>query len=709
MAAARLDWSAIDPTIFGTLFESGLDEKKRAEMASLFDLNSKEPLQTALFDHSSPGKGVGIHYTDPDTIMKLIEPVVMRPLQEEWEKIKGKIRTCMERTRTASSPAQRSALYDKAKKQYLTFRERLGKFRVLDPACGSGNFLALTLGALKDFDQTILSEARLLDMPSDQHRVGPEAVLGIEINAYAAELARLTVWIAELQWQLRNSLSITRTPILDALPGIRHRDALVNQDGSEAQWPPANAIIGNPPFLGNKKMQAGLGEVYVARLRECYEGRLTGGVNLVCYWFEKSRALLDSNQVEVVGLVTTKTIRGGASRQVLDRICETGKIFEAWSDQKWVIKSAAVRVSLIYFCPRHRATPISLDGNEVHEIYPDLRSANLGDNVAVDLTAAGPLPENADVSFQGVTKGGPFEVPGAQARAWLQLPTNPNERPNSDVLRPMLSGGQLTKRLKDRWVITFGPRTQEDAAFYEAPFTHLERSISESRRRQGNWWKFTRARPAMFGRIAGLARFIVTPKASKYRFFCWQRAPMVPDNLTIVIARDDDVTFGILESKYHRLWALHKAMSLGVGNDPTYIPTETFETYPFPDGLTPNLAASTFQDDHRATAIAQGARRLDELRQRWLRPPELIDTIPEVVGGYPDRILPKNPKAADELKKRTMTNLYNLGPTWLLNAHRDLDAAVAVAYGWSADIGDDEALRQLLGLNLDRSSEAPAS
>ncbi|HEV8679998.1 MAG TPA: DNA methyltransferase, partial [Stellaceae bacterium] len=252
ITAARLDWKEIDPTIFGTLFESGLDDKKRAEMASLFD--APEPEHHALLPLHAPAanRGVGIHYTDEATIMKIIEPVVVLPLRREWERIKVEIRDLDERRARATAPAQRERLLQQARALYADFRAALGRYRVLDPACGSGNFLALSLRALKDFDLAVLDDAKAMGLPPDDYRVGPEAVLGIEINAYAAELARLTVWITELQWQLRKGLGLTRRPILDRLDGIVRADALLSASGSEREWPAADVIVGNPPFLGGK-------------------------------------------------------------------------------------------------------------------------------------------------------------------------------------------------------------------------------------------------------------------------------------------------------------------------------------------------------------------------------------------------------------------------------------------------------------------------
>jgi type II restriction/modification system DNA methylase subunit YeeA len=177
-----------------------------------------------------------------------------------------------------------------------------------------------------------------------------------------------------------------------------------------------------------------------------------------------------------------------------------------------------------------------------------------------------------------------------------------------------------------------------------------------------------------------------------------------PDHQLIAIARDDDTTFGILHSRFHEAWTLRLCTWLGVGNDPRYTPSTTFETFPFPEGLTPNIPAAEYADDPRAIAIAAAARRLDELRQAWLNPPDLVERVPEVVPGFPDRILPVNDKAAAILKKRTLTNLYNERPAWLDNIHRELDAAVAAAYGWPAEIGEEDALGRLLDLNRERAA-----
>lgn len=187
--------------------------------------------------------------------------------------------------------------------------------------------------------------------------------------------------------------------------------------------------------------------------------------------------------------------------------------------------------------------------------------------------------------------------------------------------------------------------------------------------------------------------------------FVWLQPNTLPDNLVVAILRDDDTFFGILTSRHHVKWSISVGAWIGVGNDPTYTSTTCFETFPFPEGLTPNIPAANYAKDSRAKAIATAAQRLNELRENWLNPADLVRRVPEVVPGYPDRVLPVDDKAAAILKKRTLTNLYNERPTWLANAHRDLDAAVAAAYGWPADLTDDQILKRLFKLNQERAAK----
>lgn len=704
MAAARLDWSAIDPTIFGTLFEGGLDDKRRAEMASLFDApEPAEQAQASLFRAPAADRGIGIHYTDEATIMKIIDPVVVAPLRREWERIKSEITALDERRATARMPAERERLLAQARGLYRDFRAALGKYRVLDPACGSGNFLALSLRELKDFDLAVIDDAGAMGLPSEDFRVGPEAVMGIEINAYAAELARLTVWITELQWQLRKGHGRWRQPILGRLDGIVRADALLTAAGTEREWPDADVIVGNPPFLGGRRMRAELPDDYVDRLFTAYAGRVPAEADLVAYWFAKAWERMRDGRLKRAGLVATNSIRGGANRRVLDRIVKEGRIFEASSDEPWQVPGGpAVRVSLVCFSTGAEEQQPRLDGRLVDRI-----ASNLTGSVA-DLTRAQSLRDNAATCFEGCKKYGPFDVPGAVAREWLLLPINPNGLTNARVLRPWLNAMDVVRRPSDRWVVDFTGLDDGDAALFEKPFSYAKLKVPPIRERERNertrshWWQFERSRPDLRRALQNLQRYIVTPVVAKHRLFVWVPAQVLPSNLLDAIARDDDTAFGILQSRFHEAWALRLGTSLE--DRPRYTPVTTFETFPFPEGLTPNIPAVQYADDPRAVAIAGAARRLNGLREAWLNPPDLVERVPEVVPGYPDRLLPVNPNAAAILKKRTLTNLYNERPAWLDNAHRDLDAAVAAAYGWPADISEEEALARLLALNLERAA-----
>lgn len=679
-AAAKLDWSDIEPSIFGTLFERGLDPSKRSQL--------------------------GAHYTDPTSIMRLVNPVIVEPLTVEWEAIKKQINELQPKF---GFVGKKKDTHNEAMKEgYKLFNgylERLKNFKVLDPACGSGNFLYLALRSLKDLEHKANLDAEQIGL----HRavtleVSPANVLGIELNTYAAELARVTVWIGEIQWMLKNGYSIRRNPILQPLDHIENRDAVLNADNSEPAWPTVNAIIGNPPFIGDKKMRTELGDKYTDLLRTLYDGRVPGGADFVTYWFEKARAQIESKQCERAGLVSTNSIRGGASQRVLARICETTHIFNAWSDEEWINEGAAVRVSLTCF---GNGEGVMLDGQPVDAIHADLTAGE-----GLNLTQAKPLKDNEGLAYQGTIKTGPMEVEGALARQWLKQP-NPNGRPNSDVARPWANGMDVTRRPSDTWIIDFGvDMAEEKAALYELPYQYAVQHIKPFR--VGNreestsmeWWLHHRPRPEMRAALVLLPRYILTPRVSKYRLFIFAHSAVLPDSATVAIARSDDASFGVLHSRFHEIWALRMGTSLE--DRPRYTPTTTFETFPFPEGLTPNLAPAKYTNS-AAKDIAIAAQKLNELRNNWLNPPEWMSweqTPEEATAGYPARPVAKAGHE-DELKKRTLTNLYNARPAWLDNAHQALDAAVAKTYGWNdytPAMTDDEILRRLLVLNHARAA-----
>ena len=679
LKASALDWSEIDPSILGTLFERGLDPDKRSQL--------------------------GAHYTDRDKIMQIIEPVVIRPWLAEWETAKARIAASLDGQAVARPTAAQTRRRREAERSLGDFLARLRAFTVLDPACGSGNFLYLALHALKDLEHRVQLEAEALGLPRAFPETGPANVRGIEINPYAAELARVSVWIGEIQWMRRNGFAGSHDPILKPLDTIECRDAVLSPQGEEPEWPTADVVIGNPPFLGGKLLITTLGEGYVSSLFEAYEGRVPAEADLVCYWFLKAGEHVEAGKAIRVGLVSTNSIRGGANRRALQTAIRNCLIFEAWSDEPWVVDGAAVRVSMVCFSRAYDESipERRLDGQPVEEIYADLTARRGG--VGIDATRARGLFRNEGVAFMGDTKGGPFDVPGEQAREWLKASRNPNGRPNSDVLKPWMNGMDITRRSAGKWIIDFGWKmTREEAALYEAPFRHVQAHVYPARqnnRRDAyrvNWWRHVESRQGMWQALSDVSRYIATPTVAKHRLFVWLDVRVCPDHQLIVITRDDDTTFGILHSRFHEAWSLRLGTSLE--DRPRYTPTTTFETFPFPEGLSPDIPASEYADDPRAIAVAEAARHLVKLRARWLNPPEWVEWIDEPVPGHPKRSVPRDDASAKELKNRTLTSLYNTRPQWLSDAHAALDAAVAAAYGWDTGISGEEALQKLLALNL---------
>ena len=683
LEAATLDWSDIDPSILGTLFERGLDPDKRSQL--------------------------GAHYTDRDKIMRIVEPVIVRPWLSQWEQTKTEIASTMTRMDAAKSRAARTRLHRHASNELRGFLEGLREFTVLDPACGSGNFLYLALQALKDLEHQVQLEAEALGLERAFPTVGPANVKGLEINAYAAELARVSVWIGEIQWMRRNGFHESRNPILKPLDNIECRDAILTPQGEEPEWPRADVVIGNPPFLGGKLLIAHLGEDYVSTIFDVYRGRVPAEADLVCYWLEKAGRALRAGEARRVGLVATNSIRGGANRRALRAATEGSRIFEAWSDESWVVNGAAVRVSLVCFSHVNGGgvQETQLDGARVEEIYADLTARQRG--CGADTTRARRLVENLGVAFMGDTKGGPFDVPGEVARRWLSLPANPNGRPNADVLKPWMNGRDVTRRASQKWIVDFGwDMTESEAALYEEPYRHAREHVCPMRQRNRReayrryWWRHVEPRQGMWRALEGLSRYIVTPRVAKHRLFVWIDAAICPDCQLIVVARDDDTTFGILHSRFHETWSLRLGTSLGKGNDPRYTPTTTFETFPFPEGLSPDVPAAERAGHRDAASIAEAGKRLVTLRDRWLNPPEWVKWETESVVSYPERAVPRDEAAAKSLERRTLTHLYNARPQWLVDAHGDLDSAVAAAYGWSANLSETEVLRDLLAVNLAR-------
>ncbi len=345
-------------------------------------------------------------------------------------------------------------------------------------------------------------------------------------------------------------------------------------------------------------------------------------------------------------------------------------------------------------------------------------NANL--TAAADTTAAGRIPTNTDLSFQGPVKVGKFDVSLATARQML-AEANAHGKPNSDVLFPRERAGHHRAK-PSPW--DFFKRSAEDAAFYQKPFAHVTKFVKLLRdkgRREGRrlrWWQHGETGDAMRAALAGLPRYAATTRVAKHRLFVWLPGHSLPDSALIVFARSDDYFFGVLHSRFHRVWTLAQGTQLREKESGfRYTPTTCFETFPFPE-------AHAVRD----AAIAAAAKQLNELRANWLNPPDWtrpeVLEFPGTVGGpwhryidpatvtdrgafkvgtvrYP-RLVARDADCAVRLKARTMTKLYNERPPWLADCHARLDAAVAAAYGWPADLTDEAILEHLLQLNRER-------
>ena len=659
-----LDWSKIDPAIMGALFERGLNPAMRSAR--------------------------GAHYTDADSIMRVVRPVIVDPLRREFDELK---RACAEEAGdravgeppaspyNGSLPLEHEALGE-PQRLALAFHQRLANVRVLDPACGSGNFLYIALRELKQLEQEFLDWAAAeLQLGMLGRRVGPGNMLGIDIDEFAVDLTRASLWIGEIQWVQERTAEYTRRPILGSTSQIECRDALLEQDvfgnpqPKPAEWPEAEFIIGNPPFLGGKRMPDELGSEYLGVLRECWEDAVPGGADLSVYWHEQARRQIAAGQSHRAGLLATQNVRGARTRPVLARIQATGAIFFAHQNEPWIGDGAAVRISIIGQDDGSE-TDRQLNGAAVEHINPDLTTGS-------DLGSAKIIASSQRLSFRGGERNGPFDIDSNTAEELLQSSGNPNGRPNSDVIFPFVRASDLAGVPSNRSIIDFTGCSEAEAADYAAPFEYLRREVKPKRdaspndRLREQWWLHGQSGPALRTAIADLSRWIATPVTSKHRFFVWQDVSTVYDNTVLIIARDDAYAFGVLSSKPHTLWALATGTRIGQGNDPRYVHGSTFNAFPFPWPLdVPEEDLDDAQREHHAT-ISRTAKDFHEARAKWL--------------------------AADS--GRTVTELYNNMPTWFKNRQRALDKSVLKAYGWPQDTSDDEILKRLLALNLERTDE----
>jgi len=667
--ATTKNWGSLEPAIFGNLFEGVLEGDKRAQR--------------------------GTYYTDRADIIKIIKPVLLQPLEHKWEEIRKQAEVLQSRLASARTQREKQEIKDTLGTLRQTMVESLRKTTVLDPACGSGNFLYISLQSLMDLEKLVITDPVFKDLDAQMPQVHPSQMYGIEIDPIAHALSSIVVWIGYIQWRQHNGYGQLFTDgkaiLSDLSSNIRHMDAIFDvETNTEPEWPAADVIVGNPPFIGDKLMKRRLGVPYVTNLRNLYRNRIPGGADLVTYWFEKARAQIEAGKTKRAGLIATKSIRQGKNRKILERIEETGSIFMAYPDAKWRLKSAAVRVAMVGFD----------DGSEEYKTINDnaVTAINADLTQGLDTTRALKLSENDNLAFIGTQKGGDFDISAKKAKEMLDASPE-----NAQIVRPWLNSKNIVDEPKSMWIIDFGAyMSQEDAAKYQLPFAYVREKVFPQRENltrsnhKEKWWIHAEARPGLREAIKDLPRYILTPRVAKHRIFVWVDRAIVPDSRLIAIARDDDYFFGVLHSLIHELWSLKKASSHGVGNDPTYNAESCFQTFPFP-----YIPGQEPMDDPCYQAIAQAAKQLHEEREKWLK------------------------NSGGTSNERTLTNLYNslvaergLDPKAPLVAaaqefaphlkvlHDTLDKAVCAAYGWDISTLDnkDEIVSKLLALNLKHAS-----
>ncbi|MGG6295965.1 DNA methyltransferase [Leptolyngbya sp. AN02str] len=601
--ASLEDWSKVRPAIFGNIFESAIDEAQR---------------------HAH-----GIHYTAEADIMKIVRPTISR----YWE----------ERIEQANTIAELEAL-----------QLELQTYRVLDPACGSGNFLYIAYQELKQIEQDLLDKiAERRRSPRDQQQlsfVTPLQFFGIDNNPFAVELARVTLMIAR-------KVAIDRLGLFEpALPLDTLDQNIVCKDALFTDWPKADAIIGNPPFLGGYRIRQELGKEYLTKISHFFP-EVKGQVDFCTYWFRLAHNQLHEHGR--AGLVGTNTISQGQSRSAALQyiVNHNGWIYEATSSQPWS-GDANVHVSLVNWC-KHPVKISYLDNKEVLSINSSLQSS-------IDVSRAHRIEANKNTCFEGVKPyGKDFIVSENKAVEWIL-----EKESNSQVLKKFSMGKNLAANphgIPDRWIVDFDWRSIEEASSYSAPFRHIEayvkpvRQTSKYQKISERWWLYERNRPEMRKALRKLDYCFAVPRVSKWAFFIKFPTEWLPGDKTLVILSQDFYIFGILNSAMHRVW-LHAQKST-LKADIAYTHNSCFETFPFPQ-----IPSKGLVEKIRAGAIALHEYRSKEMEQ----------------------------------KQWGITKLYNAyfhePASQLYKLHKQLDALVMQAYGFGPD---DDILEKLLALNLE--------
>ncbi|MBB3946114.1 SAM-dependent methyltransferase [Rhizobium skierniewicense] len=692
VAAANHDWKDVEPAIFGTFLEQALDPTDRRKL--------------------------GAHYTPRAYVERLVIATVIDPLRAEWDN-----------ARSTADRQKAEGKADAAIKTVQAFHDTLCETRVLDPACGTGNFLYVSLELMKRLEGEVLEALVNLGgqegLALETHTVDPHQFLGIEVNPRAAAIAELVLWIGHLQWHFRNRGVAPSEPILKAFKNIQNMDAVLKWDGypmpkvvdgKEAypnprrpDWPKADYIVGNPPFVGGKDIRARMGSAYAEALWKAHK-HMNESADFVMYWWDRSAEILlkPKSALKRFGFVTTNSISQVFQRRVMEAHLNAKKplsLIMTIPDHPWTKvtrDSAAVRIAMtVAQAGKHEGRLMEVTSEEGVEtdspvILFEERQGKINSDltVGVDVTIAEKLRGNEGICSPGVKLHGAGFIVTPQEAEMLGLGTKAGLDAH---IRHYRNGKDLTARARDVMVIDNYPMSQEELrSRFPAVYQHVATKVKPER--EGNNMEFRRVNWHWFGAThemyrafaKGLARLVVTPETAKYRVFQFLDASILPDNKLVAIGSQDGSTLGVLSSRLHVIWAMRTGGWLGVGNDSVYVKSRCFDPFPFPDAT-----------DIQKVTIGAIAEELDAHRKR------VLDEHPHLTLTGLYNVLERLKAGArpDELNEKER-RIFDDGLVLIIKElHERLDAAVADAYGWPVDLAEEEVLARLVALNKERAKE----
>jgi SAM-dependent methyltransferase len=713
--SGHADWTNVEPAIFGTLLERALDPAERHKL--------------------------GAHYTPREYVERLVLPTIVQPLREDWASVEAAASQLDEADNTTEAVATIEG-----------FLRRLTQIRVLDPACGSGNFLYVTLEHLKRLEGEVLEALAGLGATQATFEmagvtVDPHQLLGLEINPRAVAIADIVLWIGYLQWHFRtHGNAPPPEPVLRNFHNIKHQDALIGWDDVEdlldengqpithwdgqttktspitgkeipdesarltektyinprrVVWPDADFIVGNPPYLGARVIRAAVGSGYLDAVRSVY-GDVPQNADYVMYWWQRAAELVRNHDARRFGLITTNSIRQSFCRAVVETHLKDEKNFSlvfCAPDHPWIDAhlGAAVRVALTVGAGCNKPGRLleieqeTYDDEGVAKIDFAKNTGMISPALTINYDPAGspPLLANADMSCVG------YQLSGRGFLLTREQVEQQFAQVHDSVIRPLLSGRDITQRTRDLFAIDVCRLTEPELreaepTVYQWLLNRVKPERDENKRASvaKNWWIYGEARNSFRPALSGLNAVIVTSLTARHRLFTMAPPETIADSTTVMFALDDPFYFGVMSSRFHQIWA--RAAGGTLEDRPRYNKSICFDNFPFPN-----------TDPAYKKSIREIAEKLESHRKaQQAAHPRLTLT-----GIY--NVLEKL-RAGDTLTAKDKTVHEQGLVSVLAELHDELDAAVAEAYGWPADLTDAQILERLLALNLERAEEERA-